>query len=117
MKKHYLGTKRFTEDRIQGENRIDLSFYYDNERKEYQGSINGTPFILYVTGTNTERLGTASDNEIIEGFLREGYAVCVADYQNCNNVKCPELDYSVQNLLPVLLPPPSRHSNSDIPGE
>ena len=99
MKKHYLGTKRFTEDRIQGENRIDLSFYYDNERKEYQGGINGTPFILYVTGTNTERLGTASDNEIIEGFLREGYAVCVADYQNCNNVKCPELDYSVQNLL------------------
>lgn len=91
--------KRYVENCGQDETEIALSFYFDSAKKEYRGGKEGTPFILYVTGTQVERIGTATDEELVGRFIQEGYAVCVADYQNCDSARCPGLDYSAHKLL------------------
>ncbi len=55
--------------------------------------------LLYVVGHNEERLGTDSDEEIIEDFLADGYSVTVLDYMNNPKAKGNEFSWSVHKLF------------------
>ncbi len=54
--------------------------------------------ILYVVNTNTERIGTDSDETIITSMLERGYVVVVLDYQNHASSVSPDLDWSIQAI-------------------
>ncbi len=54
--------------------------------------------ILYVVGTNTERVGTDSDEEIVGDLLNQGYIVIVADYLNNPLATGTPLSYSLMYL-------------------
>ena len=54
--------------------------------------------IFYVIGTNTERIGTDSDEEIIDDLLEDGWLVVVADYDGNPDAVSPRLDWDVQGL-------------------
>lgn len=54
--------------------------------------------ILYVVNTNTERIGTDSDEAIITSMLERGYVVVVLDYQNHPSSVSPDLDWSIQAI-------------------
>lgn len=80
----------------------DVTVYYDYEThgKAQAGyvSTGATGVLLYVINTNTERVGTKSDVDIIKSMLARGYAVVVADYKNSEKAKSPALDTSVYKL-------------------
>ncbi len=57
-----------------------------------------SPVILYVVNTNTERIGTDSDEAIITSMLERGYIVVVLDYQNHAASISPDLDWSIQAI-------------------
>ncbi len=61
---------------------VNVHTYYDKE-KTYTVStqgVEGTPVIFYVMNTNTKRLGTKTDAELVSSFLTRGYFVLVLDY-------------------------------------
>ena len=58
----------------------------------------GTPTILYVMNTNTERLGKKSDAEIVKSLLERDFFVIVVDYMNNPEAVSPALDWSLQDL-------------------
>ena len=72
--------------------------YQTNEPKPYQMAADSKPVIFYVINTNTERVGTDSDVDIIRNFLKEGYIVLVTDYKNEKRAKSPDLDWSLQKV-------------------
>ncbi len=78
---------------------VDVSVYYDFEKfgKAVPG-CNETVAVVYVVNTNTKRIGTASDSDIIKSMLDKGYAVAVADYKNNPLSVSPALEYSVQKI-------------------
>ncbi len=59
--------------------------------------------ITYVINTNTERVGTDSDVDIITSLLERGYVVAVLDYQNDERAVSPALDWSLQTLRRLML--------------
>lgn len=61
-------------------------------------STTETPVIFYVVNTNTERVGTDSDEKIITSFLERDYIVIVLDYFNNKKAVSPDLDWSVQAI-------------------
>ena len=76
---------------------VQLSVYYDGEERVTSG-IGGTPLILYVINTATERIGTKTDTQIIRSMLDRGYLVCVVDYLENGKATTPALDWSLQTL-------------------
>ncbi|MBP3605266.1 MAG: Ig-like domain-containing protein, partial [Clostridia bacterium] len=76
---------------------VQLSVYYDGEEGVTSG-IGGTPLILYVVNTATERIGTKTDTQIIRSMLDRGYLVCVIDYLESAKATTPALDWSLQSL-------------------
>ena len=77
----------------------DLDFLYEtSEPNPYNQSANGKPVVYYVINTNTERVGTDSDVDIIRSLLAEGYVVLVTDYLNEKRAKTPDLDWSLQKV-------------------
>ncbi len=76
---------------------VQLSVYYDSENRVTSG-IGGTPLILYVVNTATERIGTKTDTEILRSMLDRGYLVCVIDYLEDEKAVTPALDWSLQAL-------------------
>lgn len=62
----------------------------------------GKPIALYVINTNTTRVGTDSDTDIITSLMKEGYIVLVVDYKNEKRAKSPDLDWSVQKIRAML---------------
>ena len=59
----------------------------------------GTVIVLYVIGTNTVRIGTDSDEEIVASMLRRGYVVTVADFKNAEHTTSPEIDWTLSELI------------------
>ena len=57
-----------------------------------------SPVILYVVNTNTERIGTDSDETIVTSMLERGYVVVVLDYQRHVKSVSPDLDWSIQGI-------------------
>jgi hypothetical protein len=54
--------------------------------------------MIYVMGTQIERVGQGDDIEIINGMLDRGFAVVVLDYLGSEKAKRPALDWSVQKI-------------------
>ncbi len=72
---------------------LDIRTYYIGTPTEK------TPVLLYVVNTNTKRIGTDSDEEIISRLINEkGFTVVVLDYKNNEKAVCPGLDWSIQQI-------------------
>ena len=87
-------TKRITNDGYVGN--MQYTVYYDSSKGGVTTDIHGTPIIVYTINTNTERVGTDSNESIIASMLDRGYAVVVLDYMNQAKPQHPYLDNSVQ---------------------
>lgn len=57
-----------------------------------------TNLILYVLGTNTERIGTEKNVDILADLLDEGYIVVTLDYMGAPEARGQDLDFSVQTI-------------------
>ncbi len=77
---------------------VEISLYFDKDNFTVKSGYNGTPVIIYVVNTNTERIGTESDTVIIKSMLDRGYVVTVFDYKNNVLATGQALDWSVQGL-------------------
>ena len=56
------------------------------------------PVALYVMNTNTERIGTESDDAILADLLDDGFIVVVLDYRKHPLSVSPDLDWSIQAI-------------------
>ena len=57
------------------------------------------PIVMYVINTNTERVGTDSDEKIVKELIDDkNCIVVVIDYKNNPLSVCPDLDWSVQGI-------------------
>ena len=95
----YLHASESTEDNT-SHLPVNVHTYYD-DNKEYTPNtigVDGSVIILYVMNTNTERLGTKSDAELVQSFLDRGYFVIVLDYMNNPAATGTALDWSVQDI-------------------
>ncbi len=72
---------------------VDISTFYRDSV-----TANGVA-LLYVVGHFEKRLGTDSDEEIIEDFLSEGYSVTVLDYKKNPKAIGNEFGWSVHKLF------------------
>lgn len=75
----------------------EVTTYYDYTT--YGAAVpdyKGTQLVIYVVNTNTERIGTKTDVEIIRGMLNRGYIVAVLDYLNDDGAVSPAIDWSTQ---------------------
>ena len=61
------------------------------------------PVVVYLTHLPTPRIGGDSDEELIQGFLKEGMLVFVVDYQNNPQAAIPELMAEIDNWYGFLL--------------
>jgi len=77
---------------------VDVSVYFNKAEFTAKPGYGGTPVIIYVVNTNTERIGTESDVSIISSMLERGYIVTVFDYKNSPLATGQSLDWSVQGL-------------------
>ena len=78
---------------------VEISTYFDAKNHTAVPDFmanGGTPIIIYVVNTNTERVGTDTDTNIIRSMLERGYIVAVLDYLNSSAAKSPDLDWSAQ---------------------
>ena len=75
----------------------EVTTYYDYENNGAAvPDYKGTQLVIYVVNTRTERVGTKSDVEIIQGMLDRGYIVSVLDYRNSRESTSPNIDWSTQ---------------------
>ena len=75
----------------------EVTTYYDYEKNGVAvPDYKGTQLVIYVVNTRTERVGTKSDVEIIQGMLERGYIVSVLDYRNGRESTSPNIDWSTQ---------------------
>ena len=78
---------------------VEVTNYYDfAAHGKAKSGYNGTVLVIYVVNTNTERVGSKSDTEIIQSMLDRGYIVSVLDYLNNSAAKSPALDWSTQTI-------------------
>ena len=72
---------------------VDICTYYkEGETTEW------SPIMLYVINTNTERVGTDSDQSIVQSLIDRGFVVVVLDYKNNPKSVSPDLDWSIQAI-------------------
>ena len=83
---------------------VEISVYFSGENSDivHGEVINATPVVVYVVNTNTERIGTDSDVNIIKSMLERGYIVAVFDYLNDERAVSPDLDWSIQKIRATL---------------
>ncbi len=72
---------------------VDLSVFYR------EGVTSNGVMLLYVVGHNEKRIGTDSDEEIIEDFLADGYGVAVLDYKGSYLAVGNEFSWSVHKFF------------------
>ena len=82
---------------------VELSVFYDTKvgtRKATPDFMvnGGTPVAMYVVNTNTERVGTDSDVDIIKSMLERDFIVVVLDYLNNSKTKPSAIDWSTQEI-------------------
>ena len=78
---------------------IELSTFYNTECGMAKCGTRGTPMVLYVIGTNTPRVGTDSDTEIVSSMLERGYIVTVADFGDNAEATSPRIDWTINALV------------------
>ena len=83
---------------------LELTVFYDYATfGAAKVGYNGTPLIIYVVNTATERIGAKTDVEIITSMLKDGYAVAVLDYKNSPKSSSPNIDWSTQTVrVPIM---------------
>ncbi|MCK9479478.1 MAG: Ig-like domain-containing protein [Firmicutes bacterium] len=77
---------------------VELSVFYDTAKGAVATGYNSTKVALYVVDTAMERIGTATDEEIITDFLERGFIVAALGYKGNAKAVSPGLDYSLQNF-------------------
>ena len=77
---------------------ISYTVFYDTAHGGVTAGYDATPIIIYVVNTNTERVGTDSDVNIITSMLECGYVVMVVDYKNHIKSSSPAIEYSLQGF-------------------
>ncbi|MBE6561450.1 MAG: hypothetical protein E7662_10030 [Ruminococcaceae bacterium] len=77
---------------------VRYTVLFDSENFPLKKGFGGTPIMIYVVNTNTERIGTLPDGEILSGMLQRGFAAVVLDYAGSEKAACPALDWSVQGI-------------------
>jgi len=78
---------------------VEVTTFYDyGTHGKAKTGYNGTPLVIYVVNTKTERIGSKTDTEIIESMLERGYIVSVLDYKNHEKAVSPALDWSAQTI-------------------
>lgn len=81
---------------------VDVHIYYSKKATAKSG-YHGTTVIAYVVNTNTERIGTESDVDIMTRWLEKDWIVAVVDYKNNVRAASPGLESSVQDLRNKLI--------------
>lgn len=82
---------------------VEFTYYYDyTTHGAPKTGYNGTPLIMYVVNTRTERTGTDSDVSIIKSMLSRGYIVAVADYKYHAKSVSDDIDWSTQTVMASL---------------
>ena len=97
LKKYLLNAVKLEEDGYIGIP-VEYGVLFDKERFEMKSGHGGTPIMIYVVNTKITRIGTDTDESIINSMLERGYAVIVLDYFGSDKADTPELDLSVQGL-------------------
>ncbi len=78
---------------------VEVTTFYDYATHgKAKTGYNGTPLIIYVVNTRTERIGSKTDVAIIKSMLDRGYIVSVLDYKNHAKAVSPALDWSTQTI-------------------
>ena len=77
---------------------VEITVFFDKANFTALSGYYGSHLVMYVVNTNTERIGTKSDTEIISSMLARGYIVAVADYKNATNACGTDLDFSVNYI-------------------
>lgn len=77
---------------------LDIAALFDFESFSVISGTLGTPVIVYVINANINRIGTLSDERIIEGMLKRGFVVTVLDYLGNEKACTPAIDWSVQKV-------------------
>ena len=86
---------------------IQYTVYYDGSKGNAISGYGGTPVIVYAVNTNTERVGTDSNENIIRSMLGRGYIVVVTDYLGSSKACGQKLDDSADlRLRHSFLTPP-----------
>lgn len=93
---------------------IDIHVYYDKTKTATSGYY-GTTLIMYVVNTNTERVGTDTDVEIMQSMLDRGFIVGVVDYKNNTLATGTALDFSIQIIRNKLIVKGNYLTNSIFP--
>ena len=74
---------------------VDIYTYYNEEFNPDEN----TTVIFYVINTNTERIGTESDYNILNDLINnKGYVCMVVDYRNAPGAVSPALDHSMLKI-------------------
>ena len=77
---------------------LEYGVLFDKNRFRVRSESGGTLIVLYVVNANIERVGTDSDEKIVDSFINRGYVVVVIDYMGNEWAKFPVLDASVQAI-------------------
>ena len=100
---YYYGTTEYAGGKIYPLSGVN--FYYDGPPATvttlFDKSLTATadtPVVLYTVNTNTERIGTDSDETIITDLLERDCIVLVVDYHNDSRAAVPTLDWSLQQI-------------------
>ena len=83
---------------LENDGRIGIPLAIKTYVKDKKSTSATTPVILYIVGTNTERIGTDSDETIISDLLSRGYVVSVFDYYGSPLAVTPMLEESIQRM-------------------
>ena len=92
---------------IEDDGHIHIPLHYtvlfDYATFTFTKGFSGTPIMVYVVNTATERIGTLRDEEIVFGMIQRGYVVMVLDYLGNEKASSPKLDISVQGIRQRLM--------------
>ena len=72
---------------------VDVCTYYKEG-----ATTEWSPVMLYVMNTNTKRIGTDSDQTIVQSLLDRGFVVVALDYKGNEKAVSPDLDWSIQAI-------------------
>ena len=82
---------------------VEVTPLYDVALGKVVDGPSGTPIMLYVVNTATERIGLATDEEIVSSMLERGYSVLIVDYLGSPLSVSPAIDYSVQRIKRLVI--------------
>ena len=78
---------------------MQYTVYYDKSKGTVKTGYEGTPVVIYtINHPGVERLGTDSNETIIQSMLDRGYIVIVLDYLNNSKAVAPAMDWSTQTF-------------------